>query len=96
MRHSSKFFVLGLPLVLLLGCTEGPKVLQGKVVSYDAAAKSVTLEDELPPHAKIAVDVASAAMGAPPTVGGVVRVAYHDRGDRLVAGRVMNVGAKLK
>ncbi len=96
MRHSSKFYVLGLPLLLLLGCFEGPKVVQGTVVSYDSAAKSVTLEDELAPHAILAVDVASATMGTPPKVGGVVRVAYHQRGDRLVAGRVMNVGAKLK
>ncbi len=92
MRNLAKLVTVG--LLASMSCYDNQKVLQGKVVSYDAAAKVLVLEDELAPHPKLALDTTSAEFGAKPAVGGLVRVAYHDREGRLVAGRVMNLSSQ--
>ncbi len=93
MRNPARFAAVGL-LVASVSCYDGQKVLQGKVVSYDAAAKVLVLEDELAPNPKLALDTTSAEFGSKPAVGGLVRVAYHDREGRLFAGRVMSLGSQ--
>lgn len=79
-----------LPLVAL-ACGPGPKVVQGKVTSFDAVAKTVSLVDDLQPHAVLTLSVRDAEIGAAPSPGDTLRIAYRDRGGQLSALRVMNV-----
>ena len=90
MRHLARMLAVGL-LGLTLGCSDPARVMQGKVVSYDSTKKVVVLEDEVAPHLQRTLDLASAEVGAQPATGHLLRVAYHDRGGQLVAGRVMNL-----
>jgi hypothetical protein len=78
-------------LGLTAACSDPPMVVQGKVVSYDSQAKVVVLEDEAAPHLQRTLDLASAELGGQPAAGHLLRVAYHDRDGRMVAGRVMNL-----
>jgi hypothetical protein len=95
MRAPIKTMAVG-ALLALLGCSDPPQVLQGKVVSYDTSSKLIVLQDEAPPHLERSVDLASAEIGSAPAPGNVVRVTYRDRGGKLVAGRVMNVTPQKK
>jgi hypothetical protein len=80
--------------VALMSCSDPPQVMQGKVVSYDSSSKLLVLEDEMPPHLQRSLDLTSADVGGAPAPGNVVRVAYRDRGGKLVAGRVMTLAQK--
>jgi hypothetical protein len=95
MRHLVRIATVGI-LGLALGCSDPPRVVQGKVVSYDATKKVLVLEDENAPHLQRSLDLASAEVGAQPAPGHLVRAAYHDRDGRMVAGRVMNLTAQKK
>ncbi len=95
MRKPIMFVAVGL-LTASMSCYDQQRVLQGKVVSYDAARRVLVLEDELPPHQKWALDTTSAELGSEPAAGGLVRVAYHHREGRLVAGRVMSLSSRKK
>ena len=90
MGKLARFVAVGL-LVGPMGCSDAPKVVQGRVVSYDAQTKVLVLEDELSPHRELAFDAAAAQLGASPAPGHLVRIAYHDREGRSVAHRVMTV-----
>ena len=90
MRHLARLLAVGL-LGLTFGCSDPPRVVQGKVVSYDAAKKVVVVEDERAPYLRVTLDLASAEVGGQPAAGHLLRVAYHDRGGQLLAGRVMNL-----
>lgn len=76
--------------LLLAGC-HPPQVVQGTVVSVDEATQVLVLRDELPPNHEHEYAIADAALNVPPAVGDVVRIAYHQVGDRRLATRVMNV-----
>lgn len=80
----------------LVGCSNPPSVLQGKVVSFDATKKTLVVEDELPPKLQRSLDLGSAEVSGAPAPGNVVRVAYRDQGGTLVAGRVMNLSTQKK
>ena len=80
----------------LVGCSNPPSVLQGKVVSFDAAQKKLVVEDELPPKLQRSLDLKSAEVSGQPAPGNVVRIAYRDEGGTLVAGRVMNLSTQTK
>ncbi len=82
---------LGCALLALTGCADPPKVLQGKVVSYDAAAALMVVEDELPGNARVELGTAGAEFGAEPAAGDLVRVAYRERDGKAQAHRVMNL-----
>ena len=77
--------------LLLSACGSAPNVVQGTVVRYDASAKVVVIKDETAPQATMELSVAGAEVGADPTPGDMIRVAYRVVGDRPVATRVMNV-----
>ena len=77
---------------LLLTACHPPQIVQGTVVSVDAAGQVLVLRDELPPNDEHEYTIADAALNVPPAVGDVVRIAYHQVGDRRIASRVMNVG----
>lgn len=83
-------------LAPLVGCSNPPQVMQGKVVSYDGAKKTLVVEDEQPPKLQRSIDLKSAEVGGAPAPGNVVRVAYRDEGGTLVAGRVMNLTTQKK
>jgi len=82
----------GLVLSALVGgCVDPPAVVQGRVVSYDAAGKELVLEDEKVPGSAIAFSVEGAEMGAEPQAGDIVRIAYQASTTGRIAGRVMNL-----
>ena len=80
-----------LAVAVCVGCGEGPRVVQGKVIGYDAGASTVTLEDERAPGSTLVVDTRAAEVGAQPEVGDTIRVAYRVQGGRAIASRVMNL-----
>ncbi len=80
----------------LVGCSNPPSVVQGKVVSYDASKKVLVIQSEATPHPEVTLDLKSAEIGGAPAAGNVVRIAYRDQGGTLVAGRVMNLTTQKK
>jgi hypothetical protein len=76
---------------MLLTACHPPEVVQGTVVRVDEAGQVLVLRDELPPNDEREYAFADAALNVPPAAGDVVRIAYHQVGDRRVATRVMNV-----
>ena len=76
---------------LLLTACHPPQIVQGTVVSVDAAGQVLVLRDELPPNDEHEYTIADAALNVPPAAGDVVRIAYHQVGDRRIATRVMNI-----
>ena len=80
----------------LLGCSNPPTVMQGKVVSFDATKKTLVVEDELPPKLQRSLDLNSAEVSGTPAPGNVVRIAYRDQSGSLVAARVMNLSTQKK
>jgi hypothetical protein len=85
-------FMLALLLACALGCSDPAPVVQGQVVSADAASKTIAVQDEKKPGGQpLAFDVSMAEMGVPPVPGDLVRLAYRVVGDKNVALRVMNL-----
>ena len=83
------------PLVTLFlsctGCFDGPKVLQGEVLSYSPQEQILVVRDEVSPNAEFRFSLAEAQIGAQPEAGDVVRLTYRETGDPFPAGRVMNI-----
>ena len=77
--------------LVLFGCQEAPKVAQGTVVSYDAAAKNLVIKDQAPPSSEMAFSLQNAEIGATPQTNDEVRIAYRDQGGQRTAIRVMNL-----
>jgi hypothetical protein len=77
--------------VLGAGCVQSPLVVQGKVLSYDAQSKNLVVEDERNPGQSQTFSMEVADMGGEPAVGDLVRLAYHEEGNRLVGIRLMNL-----
>jgi len=82
-------------LVILIGlaaaCVEPAQVVQGTVVSYQVDSKILVVKDERPPNEDLTLSLEKAEIGAEPSAGDVVRVAYRDRQGKLTALRVMNL-----
>ena len=78
-------------LLLAAGCTNAPRVLQGTVISYDAASKDLVVRNEREPGSQLKFSLAHAEVGAEPKAGDVVRLSYRDEGGTLIAIRVMNL-----
>jgi hypothetical protein len=95
MRDLIKILGLGV-VVALVGCSNPPSVLQGKVVSYDTSNKVLVVQVDAAPHQQVTLDLKSAEVGSAPAAGNVVRIAYRDQGGNLVAGRVMNLTTQKK
>ena len=92
--------------VLLVLCVAAPTmadtVAQGKCVSYDQDKKIIVIEDYdtnfspenkygKPTGKQSTYNVADALIGANPTAGDILRIAYEEKGADRVAVRVMNV-----
>lgn len=86
-----RMFVVLLFVVATVACFEGPRVTQGTVVQVDTAARVLVVRDERPPHDEVAFSFAGAEVGADPSEGDVVRLAWKERDGRNVASRVMNL-----
>jgi hypothetical protein len=78
-------------LVAGAGCGERPQVVQGVVVSYDAAANRVVVKDETPPNPEALFVLTGADIGAVPAPGDEVRLAYLVVGSERRALRMMNL-----
>jgi hypothetical protein len=77
-------------------------VAQGKCVSYDQDKKTIVIEDYdtnfskenkygKPTGKQSTYNVANALIGATPTAGDILRIAFEEKGADRVAVRVMNV-----
>lgn len=86
-----RMLIAALFAVSVVACFEGPRVTQGTVVRVDAAERVLVVRDEREPHEEIAFSFAGAEVGADPSVGDVVRLAWKERDGRNVASRVMNL-----
>jgi type IV pilus biogenesis protein CpaD/CtpE len=76
---------------LVSGCGQGPKVVQGTVVSYDKSSKNLVIKDECPPNSEIAISAEKAETGAENQPGDLVRAACREEGGKMVALRLMNL-----
>ncbi len=83
--------VVMLCAVVAGACGSPPKVVQGIVVSYETASKTLTVKDERPPQQELVFSLQGAEIGADPAPKDQVRLAYRDEGGSLVATRVMNL-----
>jgi hypothetical protein len=91
MRTLHLVIALALSGILVYSCENPPKVLQGTVVSYEAASKTLVVKDERQPQQGLVFSLQGAEIGADPVVQDEVRIAYKDEGGQLVATRVMNL-----
>lgn len=78
-----------------MGCVEPPTIVQGKVLDYQTEGKDLLVQDEESPQ-KLTISVSGAEIGADPIKGDNVRVAYVQRGGKLVALRVMNISRQAE
>jgi hypothetical protein len=85
-----------LALLAVTSCGNAPLVAQGKVIRYEAAARSVVLDNEKAPGQQMLFSLTGADVGAEPEVGDMIRVAYRDEGGKLVALRVMNLSKQAE
>ncbi len=79
-----------LRLAILLGavgCYDDVKVIQGTVALLDAENRSVTVEDERAPHARVTLYLSE----SPGKVGSKVRIAYRQKDGKLVVLRLQNL-----
>ncbi|MEW5984730.1 MAG: hypothetical protein AB1806_20440 [Acidobacteriota bacterium] len=83
--------LVGAALAACAGCGDRPLVLQGVVVSYDQAAATVVVKDEIPPSEEVAFSLAGADIGVLPAPGDLVRLAYRVAGGEKRAIRMMNL-----
>ncbi len=93
----------GLILILSIAASVmAVEVAQGKCVKLDSANKTVTIEeydtDFAKPHIygkptgkESKFDIATAMIGADPSPGDILRIAYEVKGEQKIAFKVMNV-----
>lgn len=103
MKSKVLFYMAAVLLVLCLAApTMADTVAQGKCVSYDQDKKIIVIEDYdtnfskenkygKPTGKQSTYNVANALIGATPTAGDILRIAYEEKGADRVAVRVMNV-----
>lgn len=87
-----------LALVGFAGLALAGEVFQGIAVSFDPAANKLVLKNTEPDKNKVpktmtevVFDTSIAKIGLVPAAGDKIRVAYDQKGDKLVAVKVMNV-----
>ena len=90
MKKLRLILVIGVMLGSALGC-ESPLVLQGTVVSYQAESKTIVIKDEVPPSPDVTISLEGAEIGADPSPGNLVRVAYLKTDAGIRALRLMNL-----
>ena len=76
---------------LLLTACHPPQIVQGTVVSVDAAGQVLVLRDEAPPNDEFEYSIADAKVNATPAAGDVVRIAFYEEGGKRLATRVMKI-----
>jgi hypothetical protein len=103
MKSKVLYYVAAVLLVLCLAApTMAATVAQGKCVSYDQDKKIIVIEDYdtnfskenkygKPTGKQSSYNVANALIGATPTAGDILRIAFEEKGADRVAVRVMNV-----
>jgi ribosomal protein S17 len=103
MKSKVLFYMAAVLLVLCLTApTMADTVAQGKCVSYDQDKKIIVIEDYdtnfskehkygKPTGKQSTYNVANALIGATPTAGDILRIAFEEKGADRVAVRVMNV-----
>ncbi len=74
------------------------EVFQGTAISFDAGANKLVLKNSEPDKNKVpktmtevTFDTSTAKIGLAPAAGDKIRVAYDQKGDKLMAVKVMNV-----
>jgi hypothetical protein len=103
MKSKVLFYMAAVLLVLCLAApTMADTVAQGKCISYDQDKKIIVIEDYdtnfskenkygKPTGKQSTYNVANALIGATPTAGDILRIAYEEKGADRVAVRIMNV-----
>lgn len=91
MKTAAITVVLNLFLVLVIGCGEAPKVVQGTVIDYKTESMTVLVKDDLQPDKVYAISIQNSEFGLEPVVGDVVRISYRDKDGKLSAIRIMNL-----
>ncbi|MBG0776091.1 MAG: hypothetical protein H0S85_06605 [Desulfovibrionaceae bacterium] len=98
-----KTLMVALPLALLLiGQAHAAEVIQGKCLTYDKAAKTLSVEEYdinfskeypygHPTGIESVVGVAEAQIGIEPEAGDILRIAFVAEGDAKKALKIMNV-----
>ena len=88
--HILSIFLLA-SFLAVVGCGPAPEVFQGTTVSYDQSTKLLILKNQKDPNDVRTFSLEGAEIGADPTAGDDVRLAYYKRDDKLAATRVMNL-----
>lgn len=88
---STRTIIALLFVLVAAACIEGPAVTQGTVIQVDKAAKVLVVRDERPPNEEMTFSFAGAEVGADPSEGDLVRLAWKERGGQKVATRIMNL-----
>jgi hypothetical protein len=79
-----------------LTCSDAPLVVQGTVIQYNAADKTLVVKDEQSPNPEVTLLLADADMGTEPQPGETVRVSYRRDPQGLTGIRVMNLSHQMK
>ena len=90
MRKLNWITAAALLVFIIAGC-ESPSVVQGTVVSYEANTKQVVIKNEIEPNQEMTFFLEGAEIGADPTPGDLVRIAYTQHDGQNKAGRLMNL-----
>ena len=92
-------FALGVIMTLVgatfLTCSDAPLVVQGTVVQYDSAEKTIIIKDEQAQNQELTVQLSSADMGTEPKTGEIVRISYLQTPQGMVGIRVMNLSHQI-
>lgn len=82
--------IVAATLIVAAACNH-PDVVQGTVLAMSEDGATLTLRDELAPHAELVLTIKGAEVGAAPVPGDVLRIAFYQRGEERVATRIMNL-----
>ena len=100
MRFKRAIVILAAVMALtgFAGLALAGEVFQGVAVSFDPAANKLVLKNSEPDKNKVpktmtevTFDTSTAKIGLAPAAGDKIRVAYDQKGDKLMAVKVMNV-----
>lgn len=93
---------LAASMLLAAAAVQAQDVAQGKCLSFDKAAKTLTLDEydtnfsKENPYGKstgieTTFDLAGAKIGLEPEAGNILRIAYMNEGEKKAAVKVMNI-----
>ncbi len=102
LRNIATTLALAAILLLAAGAAFAQEVAEGKCLTYDKAAKTLTIDEydtefsKENPYGKstgveAAFDLSGAKVGLEPEPGNILRIAYQTEGDKKMAVKVMNV-----